>query len=334
MQFLRRRPGTSGAQRTGFDRLNRQATCSAAVGVDLTMARPLRLDFAGGLFHVLARGDDKRPIYLDERDMRSFLERLDTVSERLQWSLWGFCLMPNHYHLLLETTEKTLSRGMRDLNGAYSQAFNRRHGRVGHVFQGRFKSLIVDRESYLLELARYLANNPVRAGLCRRAEDWPWSSHRQVVGFEPQATSALRVAALLRYFGDDPDEARTRYARFVDRHRHAPSPFLNTRHQAFLGDAEFVDVVTTAAPRPSREVTRTQRAWRTLDHYAVAYVDRDLAIAAAYRDGHHSVRAIAAHFELHPSSISRIVRLVANSPTVRRRGRKGKVRYLPWRPDR
>jgi len=183
-------------------------------------------------------------------------------------------------------------------------------------------------------LVRYLANNPVRAGLCRRAADWPWSSHRQMAGSAPLTTPSLRVAELLRYFGDDPSEARTRYSRFVDRHRSVPSPLLNTRHQVFLGDAEFVDVVTAEAPRPSREVARTQRAWRTLGQYAVAHVDRDLAIAAAYRDGHHSVRAIAEHFGLHPSSISRIVRLVAESPTVRRRGRKGKVRYLPWRPDR
>ena len=140
------------------------------------MARPLRLEFAGALYHITSRGDRQEAIYLDDPDRECFLALLRDVRERYNWLIHAYCLMDNHYHLLVETPDGNLSKGMRHLNGVYTQSSNARHGRVGHVFQGRYNAILVQKEAYLLELARYIVLNPVRARMVRTALDWPWSS--------------------------------------------------------------------------------------------------------------------------------------------------------------
>ena len=146
------------------------------------MARPLRLEFAGALYHLTSRGDHRESIYQDDSDRRSFLDLLGKEILQQRWICYAYCLMENHYHVLIETPESNLVRGMRRLNGVYSQWFNRRHGRVGHVFQGRYKAILVDKENYLLELCRYIVLNPVRAKIAATAEDWQWSSYRATAG--------------------------------------------------------------------------------------------------------------------------------------------------------
>src|SRR5687767_13788050 len=137
------------------------------------MARPLRIEFAGALYHVTARGNARMPIFDDDADRRNFLSVLEQVLDRSGWLLHAYCLMGNHYHLMVETMQANLSAGMRQLNGVYTQRFNRRHERVGHLFQGRFKAILVERDSYLLELCRYVVLNPVRAGMVKRVQDYP-----------------------------------------------------------------------------------------------------------------------------------------------------------------
>jgi len=129
------------------------------------MARPLRIELAGALYHVTSRGDERRPIFFEDGDRSAFLAVLGEVIARFGWLCHAYCLMTNHYHLLVETPHANLSQGMRQLNGVYTQYVNRSHRRVGHLFQGRFKGILVEKESYLLELARYVVLNPVRAGM-------------------------------------------------------------------------------------------------------------------------------------------------------------------------
>ena len=147
------------------------------------MARPLRIEFSGALYHVTARGNAQQDIYLTDDDRQEFLSLLQRACDRYHWLCHAYCLMTNHYHLLIETQTPTLSKGMKYLNGTYTQAFNRRHKRVGHVFQGRYKGILVEKDSYLLELSRYIVLNPVRAHMVRSAKDWPWSSYRATAGF-------------------------------------------------------------------------------------------------------------------------------------------------------
>lgn len=146
------------------------------------MARPLRIELSGGLYHVTSRGDGREDIYFSDADRRAWLALLGQVCGRFNWVCHAYCLMSNHYHLAIETPEGHLAQGMRQLNGVYTQRVNRTHGRVGHVFQGRYKAILVEKDSHLLALARYVVLNPVRAGMVGDVGDWPWSSHAAMVG--------------------------------------------------------------------------------------------------------------------------------------------------------
>src|SRR4030067_3311294 len=148
------------------------------------MARPLRIEFAGALYHVTARGNRQADIYADDADRQQFLSLLHHTVDRYDWYCHAYCLMDNHYHLLIETSTPTLSKGMKYLNCTYTQYFNRQHQRVGHVFQGRYKAILVQKDSHLLELARYIQFNPGRTHMVRSVKDWRWSSYRATAGYD------------------------------------------------------------------------------------------------------------------------------------------------------
>ena len=148
------------------------------------MARPLRIEYAGAVYHVTSRGDGRKPIFRDDEDRMVLLAILKEVKDRYHWYCYAYCLMENHYHLVIETPDANLSRGMRQLNGVYTMRFNRRHDTVGHVFQGRYKAILIQKERHLLEVCRYVVVNPVRARLVRNPGDWRWSSYRATAGME------------------------------------------------------------------------------------------------------------------------------------------------------
>lgn len=179
------------------------------------MARRPRPKLPGGVHHVTTRGNRHQAIYFDDFDRRQFTALLTRVVEALAWRCHGFCLMPNHYHLVLETPEPNLSAGMQRLNGGYAKTFNWIHGFEGHLFERRFRCVVVEREAHVLELARYLALNPVRANLCNQPGDWRWSSYRAFAGLaDPPAF--LTSDWLLSQFGADPHAAHERFAEFVN----------------------------------------------------------------------------------------------------------------------
>lgn len=275
------------------------------------MARPLRIEFSGALYHLTSRGDRREDIFLDDADRAMFLDVLAEVCDRFRWVCHAYCLMSNHYHLLIETREPTLAKGMRQLNGVFTQRSNRRHRRVGHVFQGRYKAILVQKESYLLELARYVVLNPVRAGLVRSARDWPWSSYRATAGWS-EAPSWLTVDWLLSAFGSRRKAAMQEYRGFVSEGRGASSPWDDLKRQVYLGDDAFVDDVLARfdgdKPLNDIPVKQYRPTPKALEHYTKAHRTRDAAIAAAYRSGGYSMKAIGDYFGLHYSMISRIVR--------------------------
>lgn len=274
------------------------------------MSRPLRLEFANGLYHVTSRGDGREAIFLHDDDRVLFLAVLAEVIGDCNWVCHAYCLMGNHYHLLVETPDGNLSRGMRQLNGVYTQRFNRAHGRVGHVFQGRYKAIIVQKESHLLELARYIVLNPVRARMVRSAKDWPWSSYRATAG-QGEAPAWLCTDWLLSAFAAEYQEALEGYRAFVAAGKNQPSPWQGLRHQIFLGSDTFVEEMQRRidAPRALREVPAAQRRApaKPLAQYA-AEGGRDEAIWRAYASGAYSLKEIGDHFGLHYSRVSRIVR--------------------------
>lgn len=164
------------------------------------MSRPLRLEFPGAIYHVTSRGNARQAIVADDRDRSQWLTLLAHVVARYGWLCHAYCLMDNHYHLLIETPQPNLSLGMRQLNGRYTQAYNRRHARVGHLFQGRFTAILVEKEAHLLELCRYVVLNPVRANLVTHPRLWAWSSYRATVG-ETKAPVWLMTDWILSQFG-------------------------------------------------------------------------------------------------------------------------------------
>jgi len=274
------------------------------------MARPLRIEFAGGLYHVTSRGDGQEDIYLDDADRSAFLEVLAEVTRRFNWTVHAYCLMTNHYHLLVETPDANLSQGMRQLNGVYTQRFNRYHRRVGHVFQGRYKGIIVQKDAHLLELARYIVLNPVRAHMVRSANEWPWSNYRATAGFR-DAPPWLATDPTLSSFASRRSEARKRYQEYVAQGKGQPSPWERLKNQIYLGSDAFVERLQNkiAADADLSEIPRSHRRPipKTLDYYTRRYSDRNKAIAMAYASGGYSLKAIGEFFGLHYSRVSRIV---------------------------
>jgi REP-associated tyrosine transposase len=194
--------------------MNRRG-CRAVGGVASNpMPRPKRSFSPEAIYHVIARGNRRQPIFLGDPDCRLFLEIVRRVVVERQWTVHSYCLMPNHYHMVLETPAGDLSAGMRELNGAYAQWFNRLHGFAGHVFQGRFKAILVASDWHLLELARYLATNPSRAGLCDSPALWQWSSYPWVITRSAQGFAPSNK--LLSFFGTDEASARDAMRRFIE----------------------------------------------------------------------------------------------------------------------
>ena len=178
------------------------------------MARPLRIDVAGALHHVTSRGNERRPIFRSNRDREAFLQFLAEAVKRFGWSVTAWVLMTNHFHLVIQTPEANLSRGMQWLNGTYADWFNRRHKRSGHLFQGRFKSFIIDKETYFTEVLRYVVLNPVRAKIVARPEEYRWSSYCATAGLKA-APDWLDLAAVYGHFAPDRAAAQARYTEHV-----------------------------------------------------------------------------------------------------------------------
>jgi REP-associated tyrosine transposase len=274
------------------------------------MARPLRIELSGGVYHVTSRGDRREDIYLTDEDRETWLEVFGQVCERFNWVCHAWCQMTNHYHLLLETPEANLAQGMRQLNGVYTQRFNRAHDRVGHVFQGRYKAILVERDSHLLELARYVVLNPLRAKMVRRLENWPWSSYLATCG-QAEAPAWLQTDWILAQFGQRRSNAIAKYVAFVHEGARLPSVWSQLQGQIYLGSEAFVKKMQALIEqKPSlEEIPRAQRRAiaQPLSDYAEHY-PRDEAMARAYLSGQHTMAEIARHFDVHYATVSRAVK--------------------------
>lgn len=274
------------------------------------MARPLRIEFAGALYHVTSRGDGQDDIYLEDADRELWLDVLDQVCERFNWVIHAYCLMNNHYHLLIETPNGNLAKGMRQLNGVYTQRFNRVHNRVGHVFQGRYKAILVQKDAYLLELSRYIVLNPIRARIIRTARDWPWSNYRATAGMVP-APKWLETDWILTTFARRKKDAQNAYRQFVAEGKNQTSPWNQLKNQIYLGSETFVKNMQRKVNKRQllSEIPQAQQrsVARSLSWYLEKHKDRDSAILEAYRSGGYSMREIGDQFGLHYSRVSRII---------------------------
>ncbi|HET8576757.1 MAG TPA: transposase [Methylomirabilota bacterium] len=279
------------------------------------MARPLRLQFPGGIYHVTARGNEQQPIFLDDVDCTGFLRVLGSVVERYHVLCHAYCLMNNHYHLLVETPDGNLSHAMRQLNGVYGQRFNRRHDRTGHLLGGRFHAVLVERDAHRREVSRYIVLNPVRAGLVSEPAAWRWSSYRATVGDAPMP-AFLTADWLLALSGfAERAGAQRAYRAFVsaalEEAAEAPAPAPNGATLARRDSMVRIGMERGSGPK-LREIPRAQRfagrpALSEMFSGARSRAERNARCAVAVRSFGYTLRELADFLGLHYATVSRVL---------------------------
>ncbi len=283
------------------------------------MTRPLRIEYPGAVYHITSRGNARQDIYNEDEDREKFLSILSLVTERFHWICHSYCLMDNHYHFLVETPIPNLSAGMRQLNGIYTQAFNRHHQRVGHLFQGRFKAIVVEKQAHLLELSRYIILNPVKAGMVRHPEDYPWSSYCAVIG-QTKVPEFLTVTWLLDNFSPQTARAQQLYREFVNKEE-KHSPWNNLTGQIFLGSDTFIQEIKnqTAAPiSPSETPLIDRYAERPIltdlfaPHPEWTKDERNTVIRQAHIKYGYKLKQIAEVLGIHYSTVSKVIKSTNN----------------------
>jgi len=276
------------------------------------MVRQTRIEYNGALYHITSRGNARQDIYLDDNDRLAFLETLRKTRNRYHCTIYAYCLMDNHYHLLVETPDANISQFMRQLNGVYTQTFNRTHDTVGHLFQGRFKSILVQKNLYLLELARYIVLNPVRAGMVKTAKDWHWSSYRATANLSAP-TEWINSDWILAQFSKQPKMAIKKYQQFVTQGKNQPKPWEKLRNQVYLGSESFVERAKKKIPNNidrrelSAEQSKPRMKAKSLHHYQQKSKSRNKAIQKAFASGGYSMKEIGDYFKVHYSTVSRVV---------------------------
>lgn len=275
----------------------------------------MRIEYPGAVYHITSRGNARERIYLEDEDYTGFLDCLCSVAKKFNWIVHAYCLMSNHYHLLIETPEGNLSRGMRQLNGIYTQQFNRRHNRVGHILQGRYRAIVVDKNNYLLELCRYIVLNPVRAGIVRGPKQWRWSSYKDTAG-NGKGIACLTKDWILSQFSMERGEAVIRYREFVRNGLTAETPWKEIKGQLYLGDENFIDRIKKLirGKETLKEIPRIQR-YITKPSLGEIFKKRDKKIKdkivheAHVRYG-YTLKDIAEHVGVHYTTISRHVKRI------------------------
>jgi REP element-mobilizing transposase RayT len=284
------------------------------------MARPLRIEYPGALYHITSRGNARQDIFFDDIDRNRFLSILARVVHDYNWIVYAYCLMSNHYHLLVETADATLSAGMRQFNGIYTQGVNRRHGRTGHVFQGRFKGILVQKESHLLELCRYIVLNPLKAGMVDSADGWKWSSFRATAGADP-TPEFLSTEWILAQFAQSRVKAQKLYRQFVLAGITKESVWKDLKAGTFLGSISFVDTIKDSLREISLEVPRRQRhigrpPLAELFPHGNEEKDRQLAVARGHG---YTLQEIGEHLALHYATVSRRAKRFREQETLQRK---------------
>jgi REP element-mobilizing transposase RayT len=252
------------------------------------MSRPPRILFHGALYHVTTRGNRRASIYADDEDHVEWQNQLASVVERCNVGVHAFCQMPNHFHLLIETPDANLPVAMHLLNSNYARHYNERHGLTGHVTQGRYHAVLVERDEQLLQTARYIALNPVRAALTRLPEDWPWSSHRALSGQAPMPAWLKTDTVLGHFGGSSMIENTARYAAFVA--------------------ADDANKHTLAAHQDNKNTqVRGRRFPVPLEIYRRTAATEALAMALAFASGFYTRAEIARHFKVATRTVSRAI---------------------------
>jgi REP element-mobilizing transposase RayT len=268
------------------------------------------------VYHITSRGNEKKLIFKGDRDREIFLDTISQVDKRYNWLCHAYCLMNNHYHLIIETPDENLSAGMRQLNGVYTQAFNRQHNRVGHLFQGRYRGILIQKDSHLLEVCRYVVLNPVRAKAVKKPEQWRWSSYQATAGIE-KPHPCLSTEWILNQFGSMRRIAEKAYRKFVEDGIKQESIWEAVRAQSILGEEEFTATLADYL-RGKKDIAELPKSQRYIDRPSLENIfskntlkdisKRNSKISEAVRRHGYRQREVADYLEMHFTSISRILR--------------------------
>jgi REP element-mobilizing transposase RayT len=282
------------------------------------MSRPLRIQYPGAMYHITSRGNGGNKIFKDKGDYLIFLEELKKVIEDYNWISYAYCLMPNHYHLFIKTIDPNLSIGMRQLNGDYTQKYNIRHKQFGHIFQGRFKSILVEDAGYQGVLVRYITLNPVKAKLVKSPMDWPWSSHQEIMGLK-KGSGCVHVSETLSFFHNNKALAKKEYNNYLYEKIDSKETWNDLRSGLILGSLQFArEVVEKYGNKESVENVKRERfAGRpTLEEIfkeRKGIADRNSLIHKSFKKYGYTQTEIGGYLNLHYSTISRIVDKAVNN---------------------
>lgn len=281
------------------------------------MARPLRIEYPGALYHLTGRGNAKQMIYVDDVDRQRFLEILYEAKKKYNCLCHAYCLMGNHYHLLIETVDGRLSMFMRHLNGVYTQYFNRRHKRTGHLFQGRYKGILIENESHLLEVCRYVVLNPLRSKMVSQLLEWQWSSYPGTAGLG-EVGPWLDVEWVRGCFGKKTGKALKHYRKFVHEGIGKDDLWKAVKGQCILGTEDFVEQMAEYV-KGHAEIPEINRSQKYLNRPELKklFSDkvtrdrslRDKTVVKAVFEYGYKQREVADYLGLHFGSVSRIIRL-------------------------
>ncbi len=280
------------------------------------MARPLRIEYPGAVYHITSRGNARQSIFEHFNDKKQFLSILEQVVLHCHWHCHAYCLMDNHYHLLIETIEPNLSVGMRQLNGVYTQSVNRKYQRVGHLFQGRFKSILVEKERYLLELSRYIVLNPVRAKMVSNPGQYTWSSYKATSGLI-KPLPLLTTSWILEHFGKKIQTAQKKYRAYVSEGVNHSSPWENLKAQCLLGGEQFITGLkhpllnqqnTSEIPKQQRFFNRPRLEELFASTDQISKSERNEMIQKAVETYGYTQAELSKYLGLHYSTISRLLK--------------------------
>ena len=277
------------------------------------MSRPLRIEYPHALYHITSRGNGRNKIYLNDKDYNTFLTVFSDVIKRYNWICYAYCLMPNHYHLLIETPEANLSRGMRQLNGVYTQKFNYFNKSVGHVFQGRFKAILVEKNKYIGELIRYIALNPVKARIVKTPGQYKWSSHNEIIG-KKKPTVCVDVKSTLKLFHQNNIRAKKEYLDFINE-RSKDDVWDDLKSGVILGTIKFVEKISCylkkqgdAIEIPRKERLAHRPSLRELFKNYSSKKKRNILVYDANIKYAYSLAQIGKQLGLHYTTISNIIK--------------------------
>jgi putative transposase len=288
------------------------------------MARPLRVQFPGAFYHITSRGNERKPVFRTDTDRKKFLGYLQSAHEKYGALVHCFCLLPNHYHLILETPRGNLSEILHHINGAYTTYFNIKRRRSGHLFQGRFKAILVEKEVYAQELSRYIHLNPVRAGLAEDPSAYPWSSYGCYVGLQKKP-SWMVTRTILGYFGKDEKKAYKAYRDFVEEAmgKEARNPFREVVGSTFLCSQRYIEQVVRSGGIPHNDDKRNVPALRVLhkrpalkeiEKWIEGIVSREeeifrkFCLHFSHRFGGYSLEEIGAYYGMKGAAVSQAAR--------------------------